>query len=60
VIDPGGDEIIWEHLGMLDRDDYRHSWETKRDWYARNEFTVGQNLFTSSETNGVIDSRGHC
>lgn len=58
LIDLGGDEIIWEHLGMLDRDDYRQSWEAKRDWYARNGFTVGQNLFISSEVNGVIDSRG--
>lgn len=57
IIDPGGDEILWEHLGMLDRDDYLRSWETKRDWYARNGFTVGQNLFISSETNGIIDSQ---
>ena len=24
-----GDVIIWEHLGMLDRDDYRRGWEWK-------------------------------
>jgi hypothetical protein len=56
MIDPGGDEIVWEHLGMLDRDDYRLSWETKRDWYERNGFAPGQNLFTSTESNGVIDA----
>lgn len=57
LFDPGGDEIIWEHLGMLDRDDYRQSWETKRDWYARNDFVVGRNLFTSTETNGFINAQ---
>lgn len=57
VFDAGGDEILWEHLGMLHRDDYRHSWETKREWYARNGFVVGENLFTSSEQDGVIDSQ---
>ncbi|MEV4147748.1 AAA family ATPase [Amycolatopsis sp. NPDC049691] len=56
VIDAGGDEILWEHLGMLHRDDYRQSWEVKREWYERNGFTVGHNLFVSTENDGVIDS----
>ena len=37
-VDPAGDLIIWEHLGMLSRDDYRKSWEWKKDWYAKNGF----------------------
>ncbi len=32
-IDPAGDPIILEHLGMLGRDDYRRGWEWKKEWY---------------------------
>ena len=28
-----GRTIYWEHLGMLDRPDYRASWERKLAWY---------------------------
>nr|WP_255595547.1 AAA family ATPase [Lysobacter sp. BMK333-48F3] len=28
--------IYWEHLGMLERDDYRRGWEKKLAWYRRN------------------------
>ena len=31
-----GRTVYWEHLGMLDRDDYRLSWEKKLDWYRSN------------------------
>jgi exodeoxyribonuclease V alpha subunit len=30
-----GTDYYWEHLGMLDRDDYRAHWEKKRAWYDR-------------------------
>ena len=52
-VSDSGDTIVWEHLGMLDRDDYRSGWETKRRWYAQNAFIEGQNLFTSTETSGL-------
>ncbi|MBA3318916.1 MAG: ATP-binding domain-containing protein [Gemmatimonadales bacterium] len=48
-----GDVILWEHLGMLDRADYRQSWDWKRDWYANNGYNEGQNLFTTSEGPGL-------
>jgi AAA domain/UvrD-like helicase C-terminal domain len=48
-----GDLIIWEHLGMLNREDYRKGWEWKRRWYESNGFVVGKTLFTSSD-----DERG--
>jgi hypothetical protein len=55
--DPAGDPIIWEHLGMLSRDDYRHSWENKRDWYLNNGFVEGVNLFTTQDDEkGGLDS----
>jgi hypothetical protein len=31
-----GRKIYWEHLGMLERDDYRRSWEKKLAWYRNN------------------------
>ncbi|MFZ1701030.1 MAG: ATP-dependent RecD-like DNA helicase [Pyrinomonadaceae bacterium] len=31
-----GRVIYWEHLGMLERDDYRRSWEAKLNWYRAN------------------------
>ena len=49
---PDGDLIIWEHLGMLDRPDYKRGWEWKRHWYKRNGFVEGKTLFTSTEGGG--------
>jgi hypothetical protein len=34
--DISGRAIYWEHLGMLDRSDYRASWERKLAWYRAN------------------------
>jgi hypothetical protein len=31
-----GRTVYWEHLGMLDREDYRASWEKKLKWYRTN------------------------
>lgn len=39
--------ILWEHLGMLDREDYKKGWEKKREWYKVNGYVEGINLFTS-------------
>jgi len=47
-----GDLIIWEHLGMLSRPDYRRGWEWKRTWYEKNGFVEGKTLFTSIEEDG--------
>ena len=46
-----GDLVIWEHLGMLSRPDYRRGWEWKREWYTKNGFAEGKTLFTSTEDN---------
>jgi len=48
-IDPAGDVIIWEHLGMLTREDYRIGWEWKKNWYSQNGFIINDNLFTSED-----------
>lgn len=31
-----GQKIYWEHLGLLERDDYRRKWEKKLQWYRDN------------------------
>jgi hypothetical protein len=55
--DPAGDLILWEHLGMLGRQDYREGWEWKRNWYEKNGFTPGKNLFTTQDDErGGLDS----
>lgn len=32
-----GCTFYWEHLGMLDRAEYRRSWERKLQWYKQND-----------------------
>jgi AAA domain/UvrD-like helicase C-terminal domain len=48
-MDPGGDPIIWEHVGLLNKDSYRKSWEWKLGWYDTNGFELGNNLFTTED-----------
>jgi len=56
--DAAGEPIIWEHLGMLNRSDYRESWERKREWYKKNKFEEGRNLFTTHDDDkGGLDSK---
>jgi hypothetical protein len=55
---PSGDVVLWEHLGMLDRDDYRRGWEWKRVFYERNGLVLSKTLFTSVEgERGALDTR---
>lgn len=55
----GGDLILWEHLGMLNRPDYKAGWEWKLRWYEKNGFFEGKNLFTTQDTYQTPDdSRG--
>lgn len=55
-IDAGGDPIIWEHLGMLDKESYRRSWEWKLEWYKQNGYQLGENLFTTEDgPDGALD-----
>ena len=56
-ISDAGDVIVWEHLGMLSRDDYRRGWEWKKAWYESNGFRLGENLFvTEDDDRGGLDS----
>lgn len=57
-VDPAGDPIIWEHLGLLHRDDYRQGWEWKRAWYEKHGFVLGKTLFTTQDdARGGLDSQ---
>lgn len=51
-VTPDGELIIWEHLGLLDRPDYKQGWEWKHNWYKQNDFTDNETLFTSKEIAG--------
>ncbi len=54
---PSGDLVLWEHLGMLARPDYRNAWEWKKDWYEKNGYVGGKNLFTTQDDDqGGLDS----
>ena len=56
-VTPAGDPIIWEHLGMMNRDDYRRGWEWKRQWYQRNGLVEGETIFsTQDDERGGLDS----
>ena len=56
-VDPAGEVVIWEHLGVLGREEYRDSWDRKRKWYQANGFTLEDNLFTTEDdVKGGLDS----
>lgn len=55
---PAGDRIVWEHLGMMSREDYRRSWENRKKDYEAAGFILGTTLFTSEDDErGGLDSR---
>ncbi|MFL5614834.1 MAG: AAA family ATPase [Gemmatimonadaceae bacterium] len=60
-----GRTIFWEHLGMLDRADYRAGWDAKLAWYRKNgvlPVSEGDGptgvLLVTTETNGGFDMAG--
>lgn len=50
--DAAGDRVIWEHLGMMHDEEYAQGWRWKREWYEKNGYVVGENLFVSEERKG--------
>lgn len=56
-VTPAGDLLIWEHLGMLNREDYARGWEWKKAWYEKNGYAPGETLFTTQDDErGGLDS----
>jgi hypothetical protein len=51
-----GKKYYWEHLGMLQVDSYKRSWERKYQWYKENGYA--ENLITSEDgLDGSINSK---
>ncbi len=58
TIHKGGKPIYWEHLGMLQKENYRHKWDIKRKSYEDNGIVEGKNLIISKDgLDGSIDSQ---
>lgn len=56
-IDAAGDTIFLEHLGMMSLPSYKADWEKKLAFYESNGYKIGNNLFTTTESEkGGIDS----
>ena len=55
----GGQPIFyWEHLGMLQKEDYREKWDIKRKSYEENGIIEGKNLIISKDgLDGSINSQ---
>jgi hypothetical protein len=54
TIHHGGKIFYWEHLGMLQKPEYRMSWEWKMNWYRK----CGYEVITSRDgDDGSIDSQ---
>ncbi|TBX68343.1 hypothetical protein EZL74_08510 [Flavobacterium silvisoli] len=57
-VDPAGDIIILEHLGMLSVPSYKADWEKKKQFYLDSGFKMNENLFITTESEkGGIDSK---
>ncbi len=52
---PTGQEIFWEHLGMLDNPKYAKNWAEKNHTYRQNGISEGNGLIITKDMNGVFD-----
>ena len=50
-----GEEWYWEHLGMLDKEEYRNHWEAKREWYKKHGFS--ERLIVTDEQEGIDSTK---
>jgi len=57
-----GRVFYWEHLGMMEREDYKRAWTAKEAWYRENGIQhadhknpVTKSLITTIESNGKFD-----
>ena len=60
TIEWSGKAYYWEHLGMLDVEDYKQNWELKKAWYQANFtgqlITTQESSTLSQETKQIIAS----
>lgn len=52
---PDGEKIFWEHLGMLDDDNYARRWAVKSRTYIENGIAEGSGLIITRDQNGTFD-----
>jgi len=50
-----GEQWYWEHLGLLDREDYRNHWQTKKEWYTK--YFPGRLITTTESTTLSKDAK---
>lgn len=54
-----GEQWYWEHLGLLDREDYRNHWQTKKEWYEKHFpgrlITTTESTTLSKDTKDIVD-----
>ena len=49
-----GKVYYWEHLGLMDNEEYRKQWEWKKEMYRKAGIIEGVNLIVSREALGLI------
>lgn len=53
---PSGVIVVWEHLGMLDQESYKHAWNKKKSWYILNGLDNSDLYVTNDTQTSGIDS----
>ncbi len=55
-----GEEYYWEHLGLLEQEDYQRRWEVKKNWYKQHFpdrlVTTEESGELSSEAAAIVDN----
>ncbi len=52
-----GKYVIWEHLGLLEQDQYQRRWAWKKNLYTKNNYVENLNLIITKDTQGGFDTR---
>ena len=49
--------ILWEHLGLLEQQQYQKHWIWKKNLYSANHYIENYNLIITKDTKGSFDTR---
>ena len=52
-----GNYDIWEHLGLLEQEQYQTRWAWKKNLYTKNNYVENLNLIITKDTQGGFDTR---
>ena len=54
-----GEQWYWEHLGLLDREDYKNHWQVKKQWYEKHFpdrlITTVESPTLSKDVEAIVD-----